>query len=105
MPEGAVYVGRPSKWGNPFVIGRPSAFTGGRPVQDARHAFVLYRSIACDNPLLIAAAQAELRGRNLACWCAVSLHPRDGSCHADVLLDLANAPLRCDAVVPILQKS
>lgn len=23
MPEGAVYVGRPTRWGNPFRIGRP----------------------------------------------------------------------------------
>ena len=24
MPDGAVYVGRPTKWGNPFAIGSPS---------------------------------------------------------------------------------
>ena len=30
---------------------------------------------------------AELRGRDLACWC-----PLDQPCHADVLLELANAP-------------
>ena len=33
MPEGAVYVGRPSKWGNPFVLGvasvRIPAIDGG----------------------------------------------------------------------------
>lgn len=29
--------------------------------------------------------RANLRGKNLACWC------KDGPCHADVLLELANA--------------
>lgn len=35
---------------------------------------------------------AELRGKNLACWCAL-----DAACHADVLLELANAPLSTEA--------
>jgi hypothetical protein len=34
----------------------------------------------------------DLRGRDLACWCAPTF-----DCHADVLLELANAPLRCEA--------
>lgn len=96
LPEGAVYVGRPTKWGNPFVVGKPSAFLGGGKVQDQRHAFVLYRSLALDNAALVTAAQAELRGHDLACWCEVSLYPSDGSCHADVLLEIANGPLRCN---------
>lgn len=33
----------------------------------------------------LADVQAELRGRDLACWC-----PLDAPCHADVLLELAN---------------
>jgi len=31
-------------------------------------------------------ALPSLRGKNLACWCSL-----DGPCHADVLLELANA--------------
>jgi len=31
----------------------------------------------------------ELRGKNLACWCREGGHVK--SCHADVLLELANA--------------
>lgn len=31
---------------------------------------------------------ATLRGKNLACWC-----PLDQPCHADVLLEIANAPI------------
>jgi len=36
----------------------------------------------------VLAGLASLRGKNLACWCAL-----DEPCHADVLLELANAPL------------
>lgn len=48
MPANTVYVGRPTKWGNPFVVGKPGgAFS--RKVMDQRHAWQLYRSIAFDN--------------------------------------------------------
>lgn len=91
MPPNTVKVDRTTKWGNPFVPGKSSAYSGGRPVQDVRHAFVLYRAVAPENAALVAAAQAELRGKNLACWCKP-----DESCHADVLLDLANRPIKCE---------
>ncbi|KMS57958.1 hypothetical protein V473_07255 [Sphingobium cupriresistens LL01] len=41
---------------------------------------------------VILAEIANLRGKNLACWC-----PLDQPCHADVLLEIANAPI--DAVL------
>lgn len=87
MPPNTVKVDRTTKWGNPFVPGKPSAYAGGRKIQDKRHAFVIYRAVAPDNAALAAAARAELRGKDLACWCG----PYD-DCHADVLLELANAP-------------
>jgi hypothetical protein len=34
----------------------------------------------------LVASLDELRGRDLACWC-----PLDEPCHADVLLEIANA--------------
>lgn len=70
-----VYVGRPTKFGNPFVIGRD----GTRD-----QVITKYREWINDNPDLIAAAKAELRGKNLICWCAPE------ACHADVLLEIAN---------------
>lgn len=75
MPAGAVYVGRPGQWGNPFPVAEhgPTA------------AVVLYRAWLLEHPALLAAARAELAGRSLACWC-----PAGAPCHADVLLDLAN---------------
>src|SRR5690242_19267039 len=75
MPPNTVKVDRTTKWGNPFIPGKPSAYSGGRPVQDKRHAFVLYRAVAPDNEALVAAARAELKGKNLACWCPVERYP------------------------------
>lgn len=40
MPKGAIYVGRPSRHGNPFVIGQPHPLNHDRPVQDAAQAIV-----------------------------------------------------------------
>jgi hypothetical protein len=90
MPADTAKVDRTTKWGNPFVPGKPSAYTGGRPVQDKRHAFSLYRAVAPDNEALVAAARTELKGKNLACWCEEAAYPTDHHCHADVLLAIAN---------------
>jgi hypothetical protein len=100
VPAGAVYVGRPTKWGNPFRIGDTCAdvvnldvpidddgpLVRSGVVEDATHAVALYRFwLDAKVPFTSAEIQAELRGRDLACWC-----PPGQSCHADVLLDLAN---------------
>ena len=85
-----VVVSRPTKWGNPFAVGSMKNPLGIKVV-DLRHAYVLYRSMASDNPKLVTAARAELRGNNLACWCPVEVYSTDGHCHADVLLEIANA--------------
>jgi hypothetical protein len=92
MPAGAVYVGRPTKWGNPFVIGatrpHPIEHLGTVTVRDAHHATLLFRewlSATAAGQAVTRAARDELRGRDLACWC-----PPDQDCHADVLLAVAN---------------
>jgi hypothetical protein len=54
-----VYVGRPSKWGNPFVLGRD----GSRDDVIAK-----YRAWIVRQPALMAALH-ELRGKDLVCWC------------------------------------
>jgi Domain of unknown function (DUF4326) len=69
-----VYVGRPTKWGNPFVIGRD----GDRQTVIAKHKVWIVRQ-----PTLTAALH-ELRGKDLVCWCAPE------ACHAETLRDLAN---------------
>lgn len=91
MPENTVKVDRTTKWGNPFVAGKAIPFgpMAGQLCADKRHAFVLYRSFAPQNKALVAEAQAELAGKNLACWCSKP-SPYEDECHASVLLNLAN---------------
>lgn len=77
---GAVYVGRPSKWGNPHRTNP----------RHSSEAVERYRSdlLAGRLPIHIDDVQRELRGKDLACWC-----PLDEPCHADVLLEIANGEL------------
>jgi hypothetical protein len=113
MPEGAVYVGRPTKWGNPWrivpvrdhwfpwgdaadvihektdsSIGRFERITRVLGTGAPYWACHAYRRDLTEE--LRAAARRELAGRDLACWC-----PLDQPCHADVLLELANGA-KCD---------
>jgi hypothetical protein len=80
MPANTVYVGRPTKWGNPFpvaVYGREEA---------VRRFEAQYRESLMREPIITRQMlDRDLRGKNLACWC-----PLDQPCHADVLLRLAN---------------
>ena len=75
MPQGSVYIGRPSKFGNPFEIGKDGT----------REEVVLkYEQYILSNPELLEDAILELRGKDLVCFCA----PK--SCHGDILLKLVN---------------
>jgi len=106
-PEGAVYVGRPTRFGNPFEIA-PAAFHRGGPLDmwavefggrrlsrwddrtaaraDAtdRYARWIREPERADTLRLF---RALLAGRDLSCWC-----PPGQPCHADVLLQLVNEP-------------
>lgn len=73
---GAVYIGRPSKWGNPFALGRD----GGRD-----EVIEKYEAWLQTQPQLVESIKTELRGRDLVCFCS----PK--SCHGDVLLKIANS--------------
>ena len=86
MPENTIYVGRPSKFENPF---------SAREVGYSRavELFKKWLNGELDNkqPDLISQRHdliknlPELKNKNLACWCKKS-----NACHADVLLNLAN---------------
>lgn len=80
-PKDAVYVGRPSKWGNPFKIGDESYYPG-TPM--TREDAVEHFRASVYSPWLHAEIRKELAGKDLVCWCA----PKP--CHADVLLEIAN---------------
>lgn len=77
VPDGAVYVGRPSKWGNPFKIG----INGTRDEVLVKYRETIEARIK-KNPLVF--DLSELEGKDLVCWC----HPQP--CHGDILLELAN---------------
>lgn len=105
MPEGAVYVGRPTRWGNPFsalpfldldrsirlyeqaVAGMwltgPVAHLPDEQLQAVYQAWTDWQRRMGEHPT---EAAWSLKGLNLACWC-----PLDQPCHADVLLDRANS--------------
>jgi hypothetical protein len=76
-PAGAVVVSRPSKWGNPYRVG-PMA---------PEEAIARYRDDLLAGRLRITVddVRRELRGRDVACWCAPGR-----PCHGDVLLEVAN---------------
>ena len=84
LPPNTVYVGRPTKWGNPFVA--EHGLTRAVVVDSFRHVF------GSPTYSFVRAGWAdELRGKDLACWCP--LVDKDGNrvpCHADVLLEWAN---------------
>ena len=71
-----VYIGRPSDWGNPFVIGKDG---------DRDDVIRKYRAWITRQPDLLARAKIELRGRRIACWC------KPEACHGDVLAEIADA--------------
>jgi hypothetical protein len=80
MPENAVYVGRPTEWANQFIVGHDGT---------AETCVALYRRYFVGPSIQVHGDGwlASLRGKDLACWCRL-----DQPCHADVLLELANAP-------------
>jgi len=75
VPQGSVYIGRPSKWGNPYVIGKD----GCR--DEVIHKYKVWLTA---QPSKVAEAQRELAGKDLVCFCAPL------ACHGDVLLEVAN---------------
>lgn len=113
MPKGAVYVGRPSRWGNPFrcektpwgwaVVEASPRRTTATPYWLDKHGaafeaavfatrlFELHHGPMGSYEYDVDEVRAALRGRDLACWCPLT--DVDGEpfpCHADVLLRIAN---------------
>lgn len=107
----AVKVTRPSIFGNPFsvlpkhepgkrfggvaLMAGQEAFGGTIAVPTVEDAVECFRELVAmqgDRPTAIRERLPQLRGKNLACFCAL-----DAPCHADVLLELANAPI-CEEV-------
>lgn len=102
MPPNTVSVARPHLFGNPFKVSdlRDCGYTGSG-IQLRGRCVVAFRQWLAGSSqwwqgpesdrrrAAILARLPELRGKNLACWCEPF-----SPCHADVLLDLANAPAK-----------
>jgi len=74
MPPNAVYVGRPTIWGNPFEM---KTEVDRIPVIMAYEEWL--RGELVDRPNML----EPLKGKDLACWC-----PLDKPCHANVILKI-----------------
>lgn len=72
-----VYIGRPSKWGNPFSI----PYNGNR-----EKVIFLYREwlLKPEQKELLESIKSELKGKILGCWCSPQ------PCHGDILAEIAN---------------
>jgi hypothetical protein len=99
MPANTVKVARPTRFGNPWTV-KGAIEVGYNPAHAQQYCVDLYREwltttdglthMLQDSDYLrrqITEGLPELRGKNLACWCAP-----EQPCHADVLLELANKP-------------
>lgn len=93
-----VYIGRPSKWGNPFPVIdsiKANKKKGIKGVKGRTRRQVIrdYKKWILTQPQLLSSLH-QLAGKKLVCWCAPD------ECHGDVLADLvASLPGPCDPPV------
>jgi Domain of unknown function (DUF4326) len=105
LPEGAICVTRPGKWGNPFVVGEaierdsdlwpyiadlvpgiddelfPGAKLSSVTLSRAEDAVEAHFRWFLEQPALMITVERELGGHDLACYCKPG-----APCHADTLL-------------------
>lgn len=90
MPPGAVYVGRPTEFGNPFETAEQFRHWLNHNICFDLSYVDFMRLLPQRNQ--IEKRLDELRGKQLACWC-----PLDRPCHADVLCEIANRGTSAEA--------
>ena len=91
MPEDTIYVGRPTKWGNPFHVKELGAEEAVKRYKECIlnntmcYAYIdeIEASIQFDRFKWMAENLEQLRGKDLACFCSLS-----SPCHADILIEL-----------------
>lgn len=85
-PAGAVYVGRPTAWANPWRVGGKAHGALDPATAAAHYAHALLRGDLLDRQgTALLDRLPELRGKDLLCWCDPG-----APCHADTLLHYAN---------------
>ena len=77
IPSDAIYIGRPSPWGNPFKVDTRNGLLGSRDIVIERFRQYAEDRLA-DNPNWL----DQLKGKDLVCFC------KPLACHGDVLLEL-----------------
>lgn len=78
-----VYVGRGSKWGNPYS--HKEGTLAEHVVGSRREAIEKFEEYLLSNEDLMSSLH-ELKGKTLGCWC------KPKSCHGEILLKYANGP-------------
>lgn len=95
MPENCVYIGRPSKWSNPFKVdelGIDEAVKRFREciLNNSMAYYYFYdlceATIQYNHFKWISENLSLLKGKDIACWCKLS-----DKCHSDVLIDLVKS--------------
>ena len=76
MPDGCVYVGRPSRFGNPFRLAKP--FTPEQ-ARECIGKYIDYLEAKMNAPDSFGEQIMGLKGKTLLCWC------RSGTVHPDVI--------------------
>lgn len=109
MPKDAVYVGRPTKWGNPYRVVRATGGgyhiagpSGELPARFAGQNYAVHDAVAHFEHALKDArlgvtlfdVSNELRGKDLVCWCPLPKPGELDMCHAAALLRIANSDNR-----------
>lgn len=79
--DNCVYIGRPSKFGNPFQIG----VDGSRPEVLQKFEEYFYSNIELQQLVL-----DELTGKTLVCWC------KPHTCHGDIYETFINKNILFD---------
>ena len=103
MPPDTVKVDRGTIYGNPFTMeNRERAeavalfrewLTSATWVAECEQQYPpLLTKHLCERRTALLAALPKLRGKNLACWCPLPAEGEADTCHAAVLIDLANQP-------------
>lgn len=99
MPQNTISVGRPGRFGNPFVIIKLEErnlfgvrfenlglvkFTGTK-IECQKQAVIEFKNFWKGDRKFNKEIKKELKGKNLACWC------KEGEpCHGDYLFKIAN---------------
>lgn len=78
IPQGSVYVGRPTQWGNPFSQGSKA-----KNIAD-------FEKYACERIEREPNWLDPLKGKHLVCWCSPA------GCHGDILIKMANEPVEVE---------